>query len=322
MIYRKWSANLRTKPNKVRSAGTLCPAITQTPMVREQYISTTQESGVPATDAEYVYMIGIYGWRKRCLYLFVLLLIVILVVNFALTIWILRVMWFNSEGMGLLKVNADGLRLEGESEFLFPLYAQEIHSREDSSLLVHSSQNVTLTACDGSGDVTGSLSVGPQIMEAFAQYFEVTSNDDSTLFSADEDEVAIMVEKLRVTGPEGGLFEHSVETPLVKGDPLKDILLESPTRSLSMDAPKGVYIKALAGNIEAVSNMDVLLNTSAGGLLLDAETVRLPKLPLGTGGVSGAAGPQGLYEVCACPSGRLYISKASVTSTCHRNHDC
>ncbi|XP_036392082.1 gamma-sarcoglycan isoform X2 [Megalops cyprinoides] len=302
-------------------------------MVREQYVSTTQESRVPATDAEYLYMIGIYGWRKRCLYLFILLLIIILVVNFALTIWILRVMWFNSvrkalaclgsmEGMGLLKVNADGLRLEGESEFLFPLYAQEIHSREDSSLLVHSSQNVTLTARDGSGDVTGSLSVGPQISEAFAQYFEVTSKDDSTLFSADEDEVAIMVEKLRVTGPEGGLFEHSVETPLVKGDPLKDILLESPTRSLSMDAPKGVHVKALAGNIEAVSNMDVLLHTSGGGLLLDAETVRLPKLPLGTGGVLGATGPQGLYEVCACPSGRLYISKASVTSNCHRNHDC
>lgn len=32
--------------------------------------------------------------------------------------------------MGYLQVNADGLRLEGESDFLFPLYAQEIHSRE------------------------------------------------------------------------------------------------------------------------------------------------------------------------------------------------
>lgn len=65
-------------------------------MVREQYVTTTQGSSTPRTMPDHAYKIGIYGWRKRCLYLFVLLLIIILVVNFALTIWILRVMWFNS----------------------------------------------------------------------------------------------------------------------------------------------------------------------------------------------------------------------------------
>lgn len=40
--------------------------------------------------------------------------------------------------------------------------------------------------------------------------------------------------------------------------------LESPTRSLSMNAPKGIHLKALAGNIEVASNMDVLLESAAG----------------------------------------------------------
>ena len=65
-------------------------------MVREQYVNTTQDSSVPAPVPDSIYKIGIYGWRKRCLYLFVLLLIIILTVNFALTTWILRVMWFNT----------------------------------------------------------------------------------------------------------------------------------------------------------------------------------------------------------------------------------
>ena len=41
-------------------------------------------------------------------------------------------LWLSfQEGMGHMKVTSDGVRLEdGESEFLFPLYAQEIHSRE------------------------------------------------------------------------------------------------------------------------------------------------------------------------------------------------
>jgi len=49
-------------------------------------------------------------------------------------------------------------------------------------------------------------------------------------------------------------------------------------------------------------------------LLLDAETVRLPKLPEGTRGGPGVS--QGLYEICVCPDGKLYLSVAGLGSTC------
>ena len=39
--------------------------------------------------------IGIYGWRKRCLYLFLLLVVVVIVTNLGLTVWILLVLDFN-----------------------------------------------------------------------------------------------------------------------------------------------------------------------------------------------------------------------------------
>ncbi|XP_028655353.2 gamma-sarcoglycan [Erpetoichthys calabaricus] len=284
-------------------------------MVREQYTRTSQGTSLQNPESQYVYKIGIYGWRKRCLYLFVLLLLIILVVNFALTIWIIRVMWFNPEGMGLLKVTKSGLRLDGESEFLFPLYAKEIHSREDSSLLLHSSQNITLNARNMNGDVTGRLTVGPKIVQIQGQQFEIKSSSGKMLFSADENEVVVGADKLCVTGPEGALFEHSVETPLIKAEAFKQLRLESPTRSLSMDAPKGVHIKAQAGNIEATSQMNIMLHTSDGMLVLDSETVRLPNLPHGTRGVPGNS--NGLYEVCVCPDGKLYLSTAGVSSTCH-----
>ncbi|XP_009571238.1 PREDICTED: gamma-sarcoglycan-like, partial [Fulmarus glacialis] len=90
--------------------------------------------------------------------------------------------------------------------------------------------------------------------------------------------------------------------------------LESPTRSLSMDAPRGINIKAQAGNIEALSQMDIKLHSSDGVLLLDAETVRLPKLPEGARG--GSSISQGLYEICVCPDGKLYLSAAGIGSTC------
>ncbi|XP_029458399.1 gamma-sarcoglycan isoform X1 [Rhinatrema bivittatum] len=286
-------------------------------MVREQYTTSTQGTSLERPEHLYIYKIGIYGWRKRCLYLFVLLLLIILLVNFALTIWILKVMWFSSTGMGYLQVSSEGLRLEGESEFLFPLYAKEIHSRADSSLLLHSTQNVTVNARNSEGNVTGRLQVGPQLVEFDGQQFQINSIDGNMLFSAEENEVAVGTDKLRITGPGGALCEHSVETPLVNAEGFKQLSLESPTRTLSMDAPRGVRIKAQAGNITVLSETDINLHSSEGTLILDAETLRLPLLPLGAKGHSGNS--QGLYEICVCPDGKLYLSEANVASTCHVN---
>ncbi|XP_036379755.1 gamma-sarcoglycan-like, partial [Megalops cyprinoides] len=263
--------------------------------------------------------IGIYGWRKHCLYLFILLLFSILVVNFALTLWILRVMHFNMEGMGLLKLVSNGVRLKGVSDFLFPLYVQEIHSREDSPLLVHSSRNVTFSACDENGDLTCTVTIAPQIVEACGQLFKVISDNGGLILSADNTEVVVGADKLRVTGPDGAWFKHSVQTPLITAESFKDLRLESPTRSLIMDAPKGVHMKALAGNMEVTSNVDIHLLTREGMLILDAETLRLPRLPQGKVSVAGST--QGLLEVCVCPDGRLFVSPAAEGSTCHQNSE-
>ncbi|XP_015267491.1 PREDICTED: gamma-sarcoglycan [Gekko japonicus] len=287
-------------------------------MVREQYITTTPGTNLERPETQYIYNVGIYGWRKRCLYLFVLLLIIILVVNFALMIWILKVMWFSPIGMGYLYVESEGVRLEGESEFLYPLYAKEVHSRKDSSLLLQSTHNVTLNARNSDGNVTGRLSVGPDMVEVHGQQFQINSMnlDGKTLFTVNESEVAIGTDKLRVTGPEGALCEHSVETPLVRAEDFnRELRLESPTRSLSMDAPRGIHIKTQTGNIEGLSNLDIKFHSTDGMLILDAQTVRLPQLPEGTNDEEPGSS-QELYEVCVCPDGKLYLSVADVDSTC------
>lgn len=290
-------------------------------MVREQYTTATEGTHIERPENQCVYKIGIYGWRKRCLYLFVLLLLIILLVNFALAIWILKVMWFSSTGMGHLRVTKDGLRLEGESEFLFPLYAREIHSRMDSSLLLQSIQNVTVNAQNSEGEVTGRLKVGPNTIEVQSQQFQINSKGSKPLFAIDENKVVIGTDRLRVTGPEGALFEHSVETPLIRADPFQELRLESPTRSLSMDAPKSVNIKAHAGKIKALSQMDIIFHSNDGMLVLDTETVCLPKLVQGTQGPAGSS--QRLYEMCVCPDGKLYLSVADTSTTCHENsHIC
>ncbi|NXT71772.1 SGCG protein, partial [Chaetops frenatus] len=291
-------------------------------MVREQYTTTTSGTSLERPKNEYIYKIGIYGWRKRCLYLFVLLLLIILVVNFSLTIWILKVMWFSPVSVLFNFPFLSSLPCLTTSLFLYvhqllfvlPNVLFSFSILQDSSLLLQSTHNVTVNARNSNGEVTGRLNVGPKMVEFHSQQFQINSKNGKPLFTVDENEVVIGTHKLRVTGPEGALFEHSVETPLVKAEAFKQLRLESPTRSLSMDAPRGINIKAQAGNIEALSQMDIKLHSSNGVLLLDAETVRLPKLPEGARGGSGTS--QGLYEICVCPDGKLYLSVASMGSTC------
>ncbi|KAM4808588.1 zeta-sarcoglycan isoform 2-T2 [Rhinophrynus dorsalis] len=288
-------------------------------MTREQYILATQQNNL-RTENSQLYPVGIYGWRKRCLYFFVLLLLVTMIVNLAMTIWILKVMNFTMDGMGNLRITKKGMRLEGISEFLLPLYVKEIHSRKDSPLVFQSDRNVTMNARNQNGQLTGQMTVGANAVEAQCKRFEVKSNvDGKMLFSADEEEITIGAQRLKVTGIEGAVFGHSVETPHIRAGPSQDLRLESPTRSLTMEAPKGVQISAVAGEFKASCRKELQLLSTDGEIFLNADTIRLQNLPHGSfsSSSSSSTGPQQtVYEVCICPNGKLYLAPAGTTSTC------
>ncbi|XP_074160917.1 zeta-sarcoglycan isoform X2 [Sminthopsis crassicaudata] len=290
-------------------------------MTREQYILATQQNHLPRTENPQFYPVGIYGWRKRCLYFFVLLLLVTAIVNLAMTIWILKVMNFTVDGMGNLRVTKEGIRLEGISEFLLPLYVKEIHSRKDSPLVLQSDRNVTLNARNAQGQLTGQLTVGADAVEAQCKKFEVRASEGGrVLFSANEEEIIIGADRLKVTGTEGAVFGHSVETPHIRAEPSQDLKLESPTRSLIMEAPRGVQVSAAAGDFKATCRKELHLQSTEGEIFLNADTIRLGNLPVGSFSAAPPSSPapqQTVYELCACPNGKLYLSPAGAGSTCH-----
>ncbi|ERE89697.1 zeta-sarcoglycan-like protein [Cricetulus griseus] len=251
------------------------------------------------------------------------------------------------DGMGNLRVTKKGIRLEGISEFLLPLYVKEIHSRkdsplvlqsdrnvtvnarnhmgqltgqltvgecsEDSPLVLQSDRNVTVNARNHMGQLTGQLTVGAEAVEAQCKRFEVRASEDGrVLFSADEDEITIGAEKLKVTGTEGAVFGHSVETPHIRAEPSQDLRLESPTRSLIMEAPRGVQVSAAAGDFKAACRKELHLQSTEGEIFLNADTIRLGNLPSGSFSSSPSSSNtrQTVYELCVCPNGKLYLSPA------------
>lgn len=59
-------------------------------------------------------------------------------------------------------------------------------------------------------------------------------------------------------------------------------------------------------------------SSSSPQILLDASSIQLGGLPLGVYAPSPAQPAQehGVYEVCVCPSGKVYLSPAESASTC------
>uniref|UniRef100_A0A8C6NGX6 Sarcoglycan zeta n=1 Tax=Nothobranchius furzeri TaxID=105023 RepID=A0A8C6NGX6_NOTFU len=234
-------------------------------ITQEQFILASHSLHLQRPGCDAVYPVGLCGWRKRCIYFFLLLLFVTMIVNLALTVWIMKVMNFSV----------------------------------GSSLLLRSDKNVTLNARNNQGQLTGQLSVGPESVEAQCQRLEVRSRDSrNLLFSAEEEEVTMTAEKFTVTGSEGAVFGHSVETPLIQARPSEDLNV----------APSSGKNSALCLN----SNLPSLL------ILLDANSIQLGSLPLGVYASSTSQDFQQrvVYEVCVCPSGKMYLSPAESISSC------
>ncbi|KAK2919177.1 hypothetical protein Q8A73_003548 [Channa argus] len=182
--------------------------------------------------------------------------------------------------------------------------------------LCHSRKNLRVPGVERSNPTV--VIQGSEMVEAQCQRFEVRSADGQTvLFSADEEEVSIGTEKLRVTGNEGVVFSHSVETSHVRAEPFQDLKLESPTRTLTLEAPRGVEVNAGVGDFTASCRKDLLLQSSEGEIFLDANTIRLGNIPLGSAVDPLEGAPPGttytkqtVYELCACANGKLYLSPA------------
>ncbi|CAL8307738.1 unnamed protein product [Gadus morhua 'NCC'] len=225
------------------------------------------------------------------------------------------------DGMGNLRITEKGLKVEGPSEFLQPLYAKEIKSKPGHPLFLQSSRNVSVNVVNGNNKVLTQLVAGSRGFRAQGKLLEVKSTSGKLLFSADEQEVVVGADRLRVMGAEGAVFSGSIETPHVRAEPFKELRLESPTRSLIMEAPKGVQILAEAGDIQASCRNELRLESKDGEISLDATRIRLLGLLDGKASSSSSSSSSGtrqtVYEVCVCPNGRLFLSQAGTGSTCH-----
>lgn len=275
------------------------------------------------SESKYHFKIGIYGWRKRCLYILILGLLIMVIINLALTLWVLKVMEFSSQGMGQLRIVAGGLRLEGRAFVLDALIASTIRSRTGQPIVIESSKNFTITTRNVAGVMDNRIFLGNDRFECLTDNFKVINTKGSVLFSADHKEVILGVDVLRITGEGGTVFHGSVQTPLVRAESGHDLRLESPTRSLEIRAPMGINVESRSGDIKLMSLNDIKLKSVAGQVKLESSSILMPQLPHATSSPrSVQTKSDEIFQLCVCRNGKLFIAPSHSVCSGSDEHIC
>ncbi|KAK3730908.1 hypothetical protein QZH41_012615 [Actinostola sp. cb2023] len=199
---------------------------------------------------------------------------ILAVINLSLTIWIMRVMDFNQDGMGKLTITDTGLRLYGHAEFVESLQAKEIRSNHNKPLVVQSTKSLVLNARDGNGNITGQLYLDGDQVVVKNKYLWIKTDQDKKILYADKDKIEFYSDKLQFSSPYGAHFTGSIETQKVMSPPRQHLTLESLTQSLHMNAPNGINMKTTAGGMVLDSLTDISMKTTKK-ITLDADSIFL-----------------------------------------------
>lgn len=266
------------------------------------------------------------------MYSLVFTLMVIVILNLALTVWLLKVMGFSSEGIGSLKVVPGGIELRGQAAVLDTLVASSLRSRRGKNLVLESWNSFTASARSHDGRLLARFTVGEDRVDCVSRGFRITDPQGGILFSADRKQVVVGAEMLRVTGDGGAVFKTSVQTPLVRGDSSGGLRLESATRSLKISAPQQVAIESWANDISASCLTDLKLQSVHGAIRLDAKSLFIKGLKAASPSQNHSSREQQqqqqqhtsrtsgghqshttIYQLCACANGKLFLARSEET---------
>ncbi|KAM7349092.1 sarcoglycan delta [Cochliomyia hominivorax] len=256
--------------------------------------------------------LGLIGWRKKCLYTLLVLLMLLIIINLGLTLWILKVMEFSTEGMGQLKIVPGGIQLTGQTLIMDMLRASTIRSRHGQPIAIESSRNFSINTRDTNGMLENHLFLGHDKLECLATGFRINDTNGRNLFSVNRNEVTIGAHALRIDGEGGAIFRESIQTPHVRAEPGRELRLESPTRQLEMTAAKDINFQSRAGGIEISALEDVKLTALDGSLRFESTKIFMPnlrtvQLPL-PGTPQSREHLHRVFQLCACANGKLFLA--------------
>eukprot|EP00043_Microstomoeca_roanoka_P025245 m.8065 g.8065 ORF g.8065 m.8065 type:complete len:346 (-) comp5369_c1_seq1:90-1127(-) len=250
--------------------------------------------------------VGIYGWRKYCLYLTVLLLVCLSIVNLGMLVFIFRILNLDKDSAGPLKFKDDSLLVRGRAEFTEGILAANISGFDNSTLLVESNQQIIMRSFAGVSD-RSALVIDGSSVEMSSRQFDLTHLGTS-YFSSSQRETRISSNDVVVETDTGMRVSGVVQTSRISNtyDEAQGLTLQSVGQQLSMQATENVTLESTTNRVEIKAFQGVNIQATTGNIVFAAQNLQLVDLP-----TSGAGST---YSLCLCANGKLF--RVPTTTTC------
>ncbi|XP_068223190.1 delta-sarcoglycan-like [Palaemon carinicauda] len=321
------------------------------------------------------------GWRRRCLYILLLALLALSVLNLSLTLWILKTIHFNVDGMGVLHVKIGGMENQGVSDIAQKMSVASIMSRKGEDIPINGYFNLTIQTSEEQETLTeyddANSTTSDQLLENRPAYLHLDvknvlagskrfvvrdHHSGDELFRADGKGTYVGSKRFTVTGNEGAEFLGSLQTPHLYSKGIHVMRLDSETRDIKFRCNEELRMEARHGDISSISTGDATLRSKEGAIRFDSREIglinlrvegekefremfgsgeegessttqnpldtQIPKPPtigsypsekttttpmpmLAKENRSPASEEVKVYEVCVCPSGKLFAVEAA-----------
>ncbi|KAH7646688.1 zeta-sarcoglycan-like protein [Dermatophagoides farinae] len=297
-------------------SGSECPPITEHPVVVDQQMMLMYPS-VDDYHAEYLMQqeVGIYGWRKKILYILLVINIVMVGINFALAFWIVSVLGFSTNGIGPVDFgsldnnqpdNDQIIRIHGSAVFEKLLFARHLKSwpNDEFRMTTKNGDIIFRSLSNDSSQINGTrLIISNDKIQLFTNHFEVYDRKNSLMFALDSSsdessnlsrpsrslinnqsetslqQITIRTNAIKFLNDINNLnLQLSLQTPSVINTINDELRLYSPQSRLLLRGPKSIHLESKLGDISLVTYDNLQLQSNVGRITLDSRAIYLRKL--------------------------------------------
>eukprot|EP01147_Barroeca_monosierra_P001110 gene1110-4338_t len=242
--------------------------------------------------------IGIYGWRKYCLYLMVLLLVTLAIINLGMLVFVFRVLNLDEDSAGPLHFHSDRLLVRGRAEFTQGILTSKISGFDNATLRVETNQQIILKAVK---DTTGGSTFiidGTELRLGTPRFS--LSHENETYFSSTTERTEISSNEVKVDASAGMRVSGTIQTSHISNS-FEDgagLTLESVGQQLHLAGSENVTLESETNSVKINALQGINLNAEQGNVIFRSQNLQLRDLP------TEGAGPT--YFLCMCNNGRLF----------------
>lgn len=281
------------------------------------YISGSSSDSASDVSRGLIYHIGIFGWRKRCLYLMILFVLLMAMVNMTLIVWIIRTQDFGINGLGKLYITTNGIIVEEVSEFLASLQTKQV--RSGRPLHFTSRNNISLTSFDQYNNMVGHVTLATNHIILKNKELRIEDHEGRTLLRANDEIFSLHIPNIQVSVHEGVKVPRHLKVSGIRNDD-GDFTLQSREMKVKVKAKERLLIGSHGADVIIQSLDDVTLKSKKGKIGLDTGRIRVLNMHQSTivdDHLSHAY--QGVKEVCVCPDGSLFLAPTHKMYQCKVN---